>query len=102
MTRIGAGILLGVLGACASIGACALDENGTASDGGTLDVSVDVGVDAGTDVTQDVVQDVTYDIADLGVFETESGAPCTCVPSVPNGYTVVEYVPDQKPGCSAG
>ena len=81
-----------------------MDESGTSSDGGpTIDVTFDVQNDGGgPDVGQDAVQDVTYDIPDLGVFETESGAPCTCVPSVPSGYTVVEYVPNQQPTCSTG
>jgi hypothetical protein len=94
--------LLGAFGAIVSVGACALDESGTASDGGnTIDVTNDVRTDGGgPDVTQDAVQDVTYDIPDLGVFEAETG-PCTCVPSVPTGYSVVEYVPNQRPGCTA-
>lgn len=99
MARFGAAILVGALGAIASIGACAIDENGSSSDGGnTIDVVNPI--DGGGD--RDAPQDVTFDIPDLGVFETESGVPCTCVASVPNGYTVVEYVADQQPTCSKG
>jgi hypothetical protein len=103
MKRVGLGILVGAVGAAVSIGACALDESGSASDGGpTLDVTTDVQIDGGgPDVGQDAPQDVAYDIPDLGVFETESG-PCTCVASVPSGYTVVEYVPNQRPTCTTG
>lgn len=93
------GVVVGALGAIASIGACALDESGTASDGSVPDVTTDVGIDGGN---PDVVQDVTYDIPDLGVFETESGLPCTCVPTPPTGYGFVEYVPDQRPSCTTG
>lgn len=98
MTRVGAGILLGACFGLASIGACALDEVGTSSDGSALDVTTDVAFDGGSDA----IQDVTYDIPDLGAGETESGLPCTCVPTPPTGYTVVEYVPDQRPSCTAG
>jgi len=104
MTRVGAGALLGTLGAIVSLGACALDESGVASDGGsTLDVvGNDVQIDGGPDVGQDAPIDVTYDVPDLGVGETEAGVPCTCVSSVPSGYTIVEYVSNQRPTCTAG
>ena len=104
MTRVGAGALLGTLGAIVSLGACALDESGIASDGGsTLDVvGNDVQIDGGPDVGQDAPIDVTYDVPDLGVGETEAGVPCTCVSSVPSGYTIVEYVSNQRPTCTAG
>jgi hypothetical protein len=103
MRRIPLGIVLGALGASCAIGACALDETGTFSDGGGGPDVITV-VDGGPDVvSQDVTQeDVSYDVPDLGVGETEAGLPCTCVSSVPSGYTIVEYVPDQRPTCTTG
>ncbi len=104
MRRISLGIVVGAFGASCAIGACALDESGTFSDGGGGPdvISVDGGPDADV-VSQDVTQeDVSYDVPDLGVGETEAGLPCTCVSAVPNGYTIVEYVSDQRPGCSTG
>lgn len=40
-----------------------------------------------------------FDIPDLGTGETETGAPCTCVPPIPNGYTVVAYDAVARPSC---
>ncbi|HEY1956802.1 MAG TPA: hypothetical protein VGH28_14380 [Polyangiaceae bacterium] len=81
--------------AAVAIAACALDESGT-PDSGAPDVFA-------PDVTPgDGGLDVGYDVPDLGVGETESGLPCTCVTSVPSGYAVVEYDPTQQPACSPG
>jgi hypothetical protein len=103
MERVRLGIAIGTIGAVCALGACALDESGTFSDGGA-GPDVIIGPDGGPDVTQqDVTQeDVSYDVPDLGVGETEAGLPCTCVSSVPSGYTIVEYVPNQRPACSTG
>jgi hypothetical protein len=90
---------LGSVAALAALGSCAIDESGT-GDGSFPDVAFDVSIEAGLDA--DAVEDVTYDVPDLGTGETDTGAPCTCVTSVPSGYTVVEYVPDQRPGCTTG
>ena len=91
---------LGAAVAAAFVGACALDESGTTTDGGGPDVTpVEAG---GPDADADAAEDVTYDVPDLGVGETESGLPCTCVSTAPQGYEYVEYVPNQRPPCSAG
>jgi hypothetical protein len=98
--------LLGVCGGIASIGACALDESGTSSDGGsTLDVVVnpDVTVDGGgPDVTGDVVvaQDADAEAQAQDVFVGGCDAGTTC--AVTGAYTIVEYDPNGKPGCNAG
>ena len=101
MRRVGLGLALGAISAVAAVAACALDESGAASDGGSPDV---VTLDGGPDgnFADADAADVTFDVPDLGVGETEAGLPCTCVTDVPNGYTVVEYVAKQQPGCTAG
>ncbi len=101
LRRLAYGPLIGALGAFCALGACALDESGTSSDGGGGPDVIKPPVEGGGQ-DADGGQDVTYDVPDLGVGETEAGLPCTCVTSVPSGYTVVEYVPNQRPGCSNG
>jgi hypothetical protein len=102
MRRARLGIVLGVTFAMAAIAACALDESGSAvPDTGAPDaIGGDVLVK--TDGGFDAVVDVGFDVPDLGVGETESGLPCTCVTSIPAGYWVVEYDPTDRPNCSTG
>lgn len=98
MRHVRFGLALGALTAIVGIGACALDEGGTYSDSGVPDVTSEVGFpDASLDMN--AAEDVTYDVPDLGMGETESGGPCTCVTSIPAGYSVVEYVPNSRPNC---
>jgi len=98
MRRARLGLALGAISAIAAIAACALDETGLAGDGGGPDVITVL--DGGPDA--DAAEDVTYDVPDLGVGETESGLPCTCVTGVPVNYVVVEYDPTQRVACTPG
>lgn len=100
-----AGLIIGSLGALAAIGACALDEAGTAGDSGvdvaSADVQNDVSTgDAGGGMEADVAPD--YNVPDLGTGETEAGLPCTCVTTPPGGYTFVEYLSIGRPNCTTG
>ena len=105
MTRVGAGAYLGAFFAVVFVGACALDESGTSSDGGpTLDVTTDVvGVDGGPDVGPDVTGGVAPADADaqpIDVFVGGCEGGTTC--ALTGSYTIVEYDPTGRPGCNAG
>ncbi len=98
MRHVRLSIALGVFSAFAVLGACSLDESGSFDSGGPdVIVTNDSGV---LDVIS--AEDVTYDVPDLGVGETESGLPCTCVTSIPAGYNVVEYSATTQGNCSTG
>lgn len=83
--------------------ACGLEIGGPSSeivDGGD-DVIVSM-MDASADTTMwpdNFIMDVTYDIPDLGTGETEAGIPCTCVPPVPSGWTLVSYNQKMQTAC---
>jgi hypothetical protein len=99
MRRARLGLVLGVTAALIGIGACALDESGSYSDGGVLP---DVIVQNDASLDMNAAEDVTYDVPDLGVGETESGLPCTCViPPDAGNYVYVEYTPTSRPNCDS-
>jgi len=83
--------------AAAAFVACGLDLGGPGSD--TTDAGGDVTADVAFDSGTDSGLDVTYDVPDLGMMETEAGIPCTCVPPIPSGWSLVTYEQTARDPC---
>jgi hypothetical protein len=96
MLRLRVALGVGAAIAIGAIGACALDESGTAGDSGGPDVGADVHFDAGD------AGDVFIDVPAIDVFLPGCDAGSTCVANVPGGYKIVEYVPTTLTGCTPG
>jgi hypothetical protein len=109
------GVVLVAVLPVAFVGACALDEAGTAGDGGGPDVTLDVvGVDATPDgdagtneAAADVVDDGDSQTADVvpdvvpDVIPT-CGSGTTCLPTLSGNFRYVEYEGANLSACTQG